>query len=99
MRRLGIAITLVIPSIALPLMRQPTIFSAPAGGFEQGQGIVIELDNQFIKDYEYRATITSKYKIAKLSAVHPPANDGEVHVGGWAYEAGLPCVAEVMNAA
>src|SRR5262249_53992597 len=28
-----------------------------------------------------------------------PAKDGEVHIGGWAHEAGLACVAEVMNAA
>jgi hypothetical protein len=65
----------------------------------QGSGIVIELDKQFIDDYENRATIESEFKIADLSAVHKPDKDGEVHIGGWAYEAGLPCVAEVMNAA
>jgi hypothetical protein len=99
MRRHGIVLGLVFLIVVIFLMPQAFVFSAAGGGNEQGQGIVIELDNQFIKDYENRVTITSKYKIVKLSAVHLPANDGEVHVGGWAYEAGLPCVAEVMNAA
>ncbi len=71
-------------------------------GTNQGSGIVIELDNQFIDDYENRATIESEFRIADLSAVHKigkSGDDGEVHIGGWAYEAGLACVAEVMNAA
>jgi hypothetical protein len=65
----------------------------------QGGGIVIELDNKFIEKYENRATIESEFTIVKLSGVHPPANDGEIHIGGWADEAGLATVAEVMNAA
>lgn len=64
-----------------------------------GQGLVIELDNAFIDAYRDRATIETEFKIADLSAVHKPASDGEVHVGGWSYEAGLAGVAEVMNAA
>ncbi len=98
MRRLGSAFCLVILIVIIPLLRQPTLVCAQPGGAEHGQGIIIELDNKFIKDFENRATITSKYKIAKLSAVHLPKNDGEVHVGGWCFAAGLPCVAEVMNA-
>jgi len=66
---------------------------------EAGQGLVIELDNKFIQDLANRATITSDLQITKLSAVHPAASDGEVHCGSWAVAAGLPCVAEVMNAA
>jgi hypothetical protein len=82
----------------------PLLLSRPASlpadhGAQQGQGVVIELDNKFIKDYENRATITSSYTLTGISAVHPPAKDGEVHAGGWAYAAGMPCVAEVMNAA
>ena len=65
----------------------------------QGGGIVIELDNEFIKKYENRAAIESEFTIVKLSGVHPPASDGEIHIGGWADEAGLATVAEVMNAA
>jgi hypothetical protein len=98
MRRLGIALSVVLLIVTIPLLRQPPLCRAQPAAAERGQGIVIELDNQFIKDYENKATITSKYKIAKLSAVHPPKNDGEVHVGGWCFAAGLPCVAEVMNA-
>jgi hypothetical protein len=65
----------------------------------QGGGIIIELDNAFIKKYENRATIESEFTIVGLSKVHPPASDGEVHIGGWADEAGLAAVSEVMNAA
>jgi hypothetical protein len=65
----------------------------------QGGGIVIELDNQFIKDQENKATIESEFTIVKLSQVHTPAKDGEVHVGGWSDRAGLATVSEVMNAA
>jgi hypothetical protein len=65
----------------------------------QGGGIVIELDNQFIADYENKATIESEFTIVKLSQVHGPAEDGEVHVGGWSDAAGLATVSEVMNAA
>src|SRR5262249_53588893 len=56
-----------------------------------------ELDNEFIAKYANRATITSKYTITGISKDHPDENDGEVHVGGWADEAGVPCVAEGMN--
>src|SRR5258707_12938600 len=63
------------------------------------QGLVIELDNGFIDTYANRATITSEFRIGGIRRVHPPKNDGEVHIGGWANEAGLPCVAEVRNAA
>ncbi|MBO0700346.1 MAG: hypothetical protein J2P46_18250, partial [Zavarzinella sp.] len=65
----------------------------------QGGGIVIELDNAFIDKYQNRATIETEFTIVKLSAVHPLANDGEVHIGGWADAGGLATVAEVMNAA
>src|SRR5262249_35617206 len=65
----------------------------------QGQGLIIELDNNFIKKYENRATITSEFTITGVSRVHTPKNDGEVHIGGWSAEAGLPGVAEGMNAA
>jgi hypothetical protein len=62
-----------------------------------GHPLIIELDNKFIDDYANRATITSEYTITGISKDHPEKNDGEVHVGGWADAAGLPCVAEVMN--
>ncbi len=65
----------------------------------QGGGIIIELDNAFIEKYQNTATIESAFTIVKLSSVHPPASDGEVHIGGWAEAAGLATVAEVMNAA
>jgi hypothetical protein len=68
-------------------------------GGRAGQPLVIELDNEFIKKYANRATITSDFTITGMSADHKPDKDGEVHVGGWAHEAGLPCVSEVMNVA
>jgi hypothetical protein len=62
-----------------------------------GHPLVIELDNEFITKYANRATITSEFTITGISVDHLPAKDGEVHNGGRADEAGLPCVAEVMN--
>src|SRR5262245_9693110 len=62
-----------------------------------GQPLVIELDNKFIETYANRATIASEFTITGISRDHPDPQDGEVHNGGWADEAGLPCVAEVMN--
>jgi len=70
-----------------------------AGGGHAGHPLVIELDSQFIEKYANRATITSEFTITGISRDHPDPNDGEVHNGGWADEAGLPCVAEVMNVA
>jgi hypothetical protein len=64
-----------------------------------GHPLVIELDNQFIEKYANRAIITSDFTITGISADHKDAKDGEVHNGGWAEAAGLPCVAEVMNVA
>jgi hypothetical protein len=94
MLRLLNALAVVALSAAFLVPTSPT-----GPDVRQGEGLIIELDLKFIEDYENRSTITSEYKIAGLSAVHRPDKDGEVHVGGWAYEAGLPCVAEVMNAA
>src|SRR5262249_28222627 len=62
-----------------------------------GHPLVIELDNKFIETFANRATITSEFTITGISKDHPDEQDGEVHNGGWADEAGLPCVAEVMN--
>jgi hypothetical protein len=70
-----------------------------AGGGNAGHPLIIELDNDFIKTYANRATISSEYTITGISKDHDDDKDGEVHVGGWADEAGLPCVAEVMNVA
>src|SRR5207249_4441908 len=68
----------------------------------QGQGLILELDNEFIQKYANRATIASEFTIAGISGVHSVAmdgNDGEVHIGGWSHEAGLAGVSEIMNAA
>jgi hypothetical protein len=70
-----------------------------AAGGNAGHPLVIELDNEFIDKYANRATITSQFTITGISKDHPDPKDGEVHNGGWADEAGLPCVAEVMNVA
>jgi hypothetical protein len=70
-----------------------------AAGGNAGHPLVIELDNKFIQKYANRATITSEFTITGISNDHPEPKDGEVHNGGWADEAGLPCVAEVMNVA
>jgi len=66
---------------------------------KQGSGIVIELDNAFIEKYMDRATMETDFRPVAFSAVHPAKNDGEIHVAGFADEAKLPTVAEVMNAA
>jgi hypothetical protein len=97
-RKLSFLVGLAVVSAVLPFPLPP---EAPgAGGHSnEGQGLILELDNEFIKAYENRATITSEYKIAALSKVHLPDKDGEIHGGGWSYEARLACVAEVMNAA
>jgi hypothetical protein len=97
-RKLFLLVSLAIVSAVLPFPLPPEAPGA-GGGSNQGQGLILELDNDFIKAYENRVTITSEYKIAGLSAIHLPAKDGEIHCGGWSYEARLACVAEVMNAA
>src|SRR5262245_40641937 len=68
-----------------------------AGGKGQG-GVIIELDDDFIEKYAERATITSELRIDGISSVHKPEKDGEAHIGGWSFDVGLACVAEVMNA-
>jgi hypothetical protein len=68
----------------------------------QGEGIVIELENAFIKKYMDRATIDSDFEPIGMSADHrisKGGEDGEVHIGGIAREAKLATVAEVMNVA
>lgn len=101
MRRYLVPAALAVAVGIFSLLPRPAA-SQPVGTASpnpQGQGLVIELDNAFIKKYENLATITSEFTITGISAVHPPKNDGEVHIGGWATEARLPCVSEVMNAA
>ncbi len=95
MRRNLVLIALAFTGVcSLLLGYQPA-----GGGGNPGQGLVIELDRGFIDKYADRATITSKFTISGISAVHPAKNDAEVHVGGWSHEAGLAGVSEVMNAA
>jgi hypothetical protein len=99
MRRKRVLVGLAILVPVFLFLLRPADEAAAGPKTKQGQGIIIELDNKFIKDHENRATITSEFTIAGISAVHKPKNDGEVHIGGWAHDAGLPCVSEVMNAA
>jgi hypothetical protein len=89
-----VASTTLLAAMACSLLRPCQTGAQPD---KAGRPLIIELDNKFIKDYANRATITSEYSITGISKDHPDKNDGEVHVGGWADEAGLPCVAEVMN--
>src|SRR5262249_2367897 len=65
----------VIAAAVCGLWPRPAVSQAPGGGHHQGQGLILELDNEFIKKYENRATITSDFTIAAISAVHPPKND------------------------
>src|SRR5205807_1084887 len=65
---------------------------------KQGSGIVIELDNAFIKTYMDRATIETEFLPTAYSKVHPAKSDGEIHVAGYASAVNLPTVVEVMNA-
>ena len=99
MRKYRVLVGLAVAAGAFFLLSRPADEAAAGPGVRQGQGLIIELDNKFIKKYADRATITSEFTMTGISAVHPPKNDGEVHIGGWADEAGLPGVAEVMNAA
>src|SRR5437763_14881629 len=101
MRRYRLWILLAVAAVGFAVLSPPAN-SRPGTEHkpeQQGQGLVIELDNKFIEKYENQATITSEFKIADISAVHLPKNDGEIHVGGWAVAAGLAGVSEVMNAA
>jgi hypothetical protein len=100
MRKLRCLSALALALTLFSLLFHPAAsWTATGQGKSKGQGLVIELDNEFIEKYAHLATITSDFTIAGISAVHPPKNDGEVHIGGWSFEAGLPGVAEVMNAA
>jgi hypothetical protein len=90
---------LAITSFFVSVTCFPLRICQPSGGGHAGQPLIIELDNEFIKKYANRATITSDYTITGISDDHKDKNDGEVHIGGWADEAGLPSVAEVMNVA
>ena len=63
-----------------------------------GSGIVITLRNAFIDEYKDRATIDATYTIDAASKVHPPKDDGEIHIAGRAPEIGLATVAEIMQA-
>ena len=91
--------------LGLTLVFGATLAALPASAFQpdaaanNGQGLVIELDNQFIKKYENLAMMTTEHTIKGISAVHKPAADGEVHIGGWVHEAGMPGVVEIMNVA
>jgi hypothetical protein len=85
-------------AIAFSLVAQSATTQAPQDA-QQGQGLVIELDNEFIRKYENLATITSEHIVGGVSAPHPAKNDGEVHIGGWSQEAGFPGVVEIMNVA
>jgi hypothetical protein len=99
MRKYRVLASVLAVAVVFPLLARPAASRPAAQANQQGQGLIIELDNEFIKQFANRATITSEYVISGMSAVHPPDKDGEVHVGGWADAAGLACVAEVMNAA
>jgi hypothetical protein len=89
-----VIVTAVLLAAASPFLLYPRATDAQNAA---GHPLVIELDNKFIATYANRATITSEFTIAGISQDHPDENDGEVHNGGWAHDAGLPCVAEVMN--
>jgi hypothetical protein len=95
MRKVLVMTALLAAAACFLLYPRPT----GAQSANAGHPLVIELDNEFIKKYANRATITSEFTITGISMDHPDAKDGEVHNGGWADEAGLPCVAEVMNVA
>jgi len=95
MRKAIVLAALLAAAACFLLYPRPT----SVDGANAGHPLVIELDNKFIEKYANRATITSEFTITGISANHPDPKDGEVHNGGWADEAGLPCVAEVMNVA
>lgn len=64
----------------------------------QGQGIVLELTNDFIKSHMNRALMESQFRVDRVGSVHSAKKDGEAHVAGVAEEARLATVIEVMNA-
>lgn len=63
-----------------------------------GSGISITLRNEFIEQYKNKVTIDATYTIDAASKVHPPKDDGEIHIAGRAPEIQLPTVAEIMQA-
>jgi hypothetical protein len=95
MRKVFVLAALLAAAVCFLLCPRPT----GAQNAHAGHPLVIELDNEFINEYANRATITSEFTITGISRDHPDEKDGEVHNGGWADEAGLSCVAEVMNVA
>src|SRR5581483_11305194 len=50
---------MLFAALAALLPQPPASRAGP--GVLQGQGLILELDNEFIKNYENRATITSEY--------------------------------------
>ncbi len=59
---------------------------------------VITLKNSFIEQYKNRVTIDATFTVDKTSKIHPPSQDGDIHIAGRAPEIGLAAVAEIMNA-
>src|SRR2546426_4245753 len=79
-----------VTAIVLALLLIPVLASAE---------VEIVLKNSFVEAYKNRATINVNYIIDKAHKTpNPPSKDGDMHVAGRANEAGLPVVAEIMNA-
>jgi hypothetical protein len=65
---------------------------------QAGRDIIITLKNDFIEKYKNLVTIEANFTVDKAGKIHPPREDGDMHVAGRAKEVGLPIVAEIMNA-
>src|SRR5438067_2867868 len=95
--RLGkrlLGVLLVTLSGLLPLLSAAQLNRPSPQG-----GIHITLRNAFITEYKNRATIDTTYTVDKAHPhPNPASKDGDLHIAGRAPEAGLPIVAEIMNA-
>jgi hypothetical protein len=60
--------------------------------------ITIKLKNSFINEFREKVTISANFTVDATSKIHPPSQDGDIHIAGRAPEIGLGSVAEVMNA-
>jgi hypothetical protein len=60
--------------------------------------IEITLRRDFVDSYADRVTIDSNFRVDVTSKIHPPSQDGDIHVAGTSSETGMLTVAEVILA-
>src|SRR5690348_6595348 len=77
----------LVPALALLLV-----------GLAADAQTTIKLKNSFIDEFREKVTIRANFTVDTTSKIHPPSQDGDIHIAGRAPEIGLGSVAEIMNA-